>query len=189
MEPNAWVAIGRIGRPHGVRGGVHLYLDNPDSEILREGLLVRLSLSGGRSSEVEVREVYGPGLVRLEGVTDRDVAASWNGAEVLARREDFPPLEEDETYLVDLVGARVVHKDGRELGVIEGFDADRPQPLAQVRRTFEGSPGDVVDMPFVPGLVIAVDEQARVVTVDPPWGLLEGEPDEVPPPAPEGGRR
>ena len=191
VDPNTWVAIARVGRPHGVRGGVHVHLENPESELLHEGLTVRLVLPGGKSEQRLVSDVYGPGLVRFEGIGDRDVAASWRGAEVLVQRGDFPELEPDETYLVDLVGARVQHKDGRELGIIEGFDAGAVQPLAQVRRTFEGSPGDVVDVPFVPGLVIDVDEEKRVVTVDPPWGLLEGEPEEAAavPPSPRRGRR
>jgi 16S rRNA processing protein RimM len=172
-ERPAWVRIGVVARPHGVRGGLKLHLDNPDSEVLRAGLPVRLG-----DEERTVARVYGTALVDLDGVSGRDAADALRGREVLVRREDFPPPSEDEAYLVDLLGARVLHDDdGRQLGVIEGFSDNGAQPLAEVRTPA----GQVRLMPFVPGIVTHVDEDERVVKVAPPEGLLEGEPLEAAP--------
>lgn len=178
-----WIYIGRVARPHGVRGGVKIHLENPDSDVLAEGLVLRLEQPKKPAREVVVSRFYGQANVDLEGVTDRDAAEALRNAQLHVRRSDFPALDDDETYLVDLIGAEVRHADGHVLGVLESFSDNRAQPLAEVR-----TPADagslLVLVPFVPGIVTDVDEAARVVVMDPPEGLFEGDAEEVPP---EGG--
>ena len=44
-DPQAdWVDIGKIGRPHGVRGDLKVLLFNPDMPPLEPGMLVRPAL-------------------------------------------------------------------------------------------------------------------------------------------------
>lgn len=172
-----WVLIGRVARPHGVRGGLKIQLENPETKLLRPGIPLRLQNERAGEATLLVERTYGSGLVVLKGIGDRDAAERWRGAEVKARREDFPELTDDEAYLVDLIGARVIHADGRALGVIEGFSDTRVQPLATVRT----ATGELREMPLVPGIVTAIDEKAGVVEVSPPEGLLEGEAEEVAP--------
>lgn len=172
-----WIYIGRVARPHGVRGGVKLHLENPDGDVLREGIVLRLERPKAAPRDVVVARVYGEANVDLEGIRDRDEAEALRDARVHARRSDFPPPDEDETYLVDLIGAEVRHVDGRVLGVLESFSDNRAQPLAEVR-TPAGEGARLVLVPFVPGIVSDVDEGAGVVVLDPPLGLFEELPDE-----------
>lgn len=186
-----WIYIGRVARPHGVRGGVKLHLENPDGDVLRDGIALRLELPEGAPREVAVTRVYGDANVDLEEISDRDAAEALRNARVHVRRSDFPPPDEDETYLVDLLGAEVRHVDGRVLGVLESFSDNRAQPLAEVRTPDDGSAsgqgGRLVLVPFVPGIVSDVNEAERVVVLDPPLGLFEELPDDegaaVPPPS------
>lgn len=173
-----WWDFGKIGRPHGVRGGVHLHLENPDGEALAAGMQVRLELSGRGYRLAQIEDIYGPNLVRFAGVGDRDAAATLRGAQVAVHRDDFPPPADDEAYLVDLIGAEVHHVDGRMLGTIASFDTGGPQILATVQMAGPAGARET-EIPFVPGLVVGIDDTEGVVTVDPPWGLFEGEPDEA----------
>lgn len=169
---SSWVRIGAVIRPHGIRGELKLYLDNPDSELLKKGLCIRLVPAKRPAQTFTVAAVFGQGdRVRLEGLNDRNLAETWRQAVLEARREDFPPLAEDETYLVDLIGAEVRAEDESLLGVIDAFSDNRAQPLAEVKTPG----GEVVSMPFVPGIVTDLDEEAGVVWVDPPEGLFFGE--------------
>lgn len=183
-----WVYIGRVARPHGVRGGLRLHLENPDGEVLREGIVLRLERPKSAPREVTVTRVYGESLVNLEEIKDRDEAEALREAHVHVRRADFPPPDEDESYLVDLIGAEVRHVDGRVLGVLESFSDNRAQPLAEVR-TSEEDGARLVLVPFVPGIVSDVDESAGVVVLAPPLGLFEELPDddEAGAPPPSGG--
>lgn len=179
ISDEGWWSFGKIGRPHGVRGGVHMHLENPDGDVLGAGMSVRLDAPGRGVRLFEIEEIYGPNLVRFVGITGRDAATSLRGAEVSVHRDDFPPPADDEAYLVDLVGAEVEHVDGRRLGIVESFDTGGPQILATVRLELDGEAPRRVEIPFTPGLVVGIDDEAGIVTVDPPWGLFEGEPEEA----------
>lgn len=179
LADEGWWNFGKIGRPHGVRGGVHLHLENPEGDVLSPGMAVRLDAPGRDLRLFEIEEIYGPNLVRFVHIAHRDAAAALRGAQVAVHRDDFPPPADDEAYLVDLIGAEVEHVDGRYLGRLEAFDTGGPQILASVRVELDEGPPRKVEFPFAPGLVVGIDDEAGIVTVDPPWGLFEGEPEEA----------
>lgn len=166
-----WVRIGVLTKPVGVHGELVIHLAHDDGEVLTEGLLVRLAPPRGSTVEARVTRVFADGTkLAIEGVTTRDAAERLKGAVVSARRADFPDVDDDELYLVDLIGMRVVSARGEALGHIEAFSDNGAQPLAIV---VDG--GRTVEMPFVDGIVVRVDESARIVVVDPPEGLFFGE--------------
>lgn len=176
MSPSddEWVSFGHVAKAHGIKGGVRLHLWNDDGETLRKGLVVELRREGQRPQRTSIAAVYGPGLVKLEGVDDRNAAEPLRGAEVFVRRADFPPPEEGEGYLIDLIGALVVDEQGAVLGTIEGFVEETSQPLAEVR--VEGRDEPVL-VPFVDELVVRVEDDAAPprVVMRPPAGLFDPE--------------
>lgn len=184
-EGERWVLVGRVSRPHGVRGGLKVELENPDSALLATGLKVKLQRRSGAGKEATVTRVYGGSNVELDTCDDRNTAESLRGVEVWVRRADFPPVDDDETYLIDLIGARVVHREGHDLGVIEAFSDNGAQPLAEVRTSAAKT---LVLVPFVPPIVQAVDEAARCVVLAPPAGLFDDDAEEVPPAGSTSGR-
>lgn len=173
MTDDRMVRLGVITRPHGVRGAVRVRLDNPDSDVLQPGLTIQLD--DGRT--IEVRGVFGQGdRVSFVGVDGRDAADALRGRTILVGRDILPPVDDDEVYLVDVLGAEVSLEDGTVLGTIVRFWDNGAHPIADVKTTA----GDVA-MPFVPELLIDVDVEAGRVVVAPPEGLFGGEADEVPP--------
>lgn len=174
-----WVRIGVVTRPHGVKGALRLHLDNPHSDLLAEGLAVQLRQQvRGAPKVVEhtVARVFGTGdRFELEGLTSREIAEGLRGAELCVHRDAFPEPDDDESYLVDLVGLQVRDASGAELGVIEGFADNGAQPLAQVMVGTRRGKKRYVEMPFVPELIVSLDEDAGVLVVDPPQGLFSGD--------------
>ena len=135
--------------------------------MLRAGVVVRLGPA--RFTVRAVRRATKGWLVLFDGVTDRDAAQRLVGRELHAAREALPALGANEHYLADLVGFRVVTVGGAEIGTIDGELGGVPQPTLIVKRA--GAKDLLV--PAIEGIVIAVDEAARVVTIDPPDGLLD----------------
>ena len=82
---------------------------------------------------------------------------------------EVSPPGEDELFIHQLVGMRVVRAGGEDVGeVTEVFVL--PQGLViDVRRT----DGKSVMLPFDDNTVTDVDSDARVVTIDPVEGLLD----------------
>lgn len=115
------ILMGAIGRPHGVRGAVHVtaYTADPDG-------LADMELRDERGRRIVLDWVSG-GIARVtieaDGVStaiaDRDAAARLTNLKLYARRADLPPPEdEDEFYFADLIGLAAVDPDGAALGTI-----------------------------------------------------------------------
>jgi 16S rRNA processing protein RimM len=169
VTADGFVSLGVISRAHGVRGGLRIHFWNEDSTVLHEGMKVRLR-SEKRTRDAEISKIYGPALVHIAGIDDKNAADLMQGYEVLVPRDAFPELE-GEGYLVDLIGARVIDEAGAPVGLLEGFTDNVAQPLACVKT----AAGKEVLVPFVDGIVVRVedDDQGKpVVVVALPDGLL-----------------
>ena len=166
------IEVGRVVKPHGVRGevAVHLLTDRPEvrfaagAAVLLDGEPVRIATG---------RPHQGRWLVRFEGTEDRTAAEGHRGAVLTA-----PPLagdDETDTFWVhELVGLRVLDEDGAVLGEVTDHVELPPAAgydMLEVRRPS----GATLLLPAVDDLVEARDgEQGLVlVVVDPPAGLLD----------------
>lgn len=89
---------------------------------MSEASQVVLQLGDGQRRELAlVRVERGPKslLVKFENVDDRDAAIALVGARLFVDRRALPPLPEGETYLVDLIGFRVIAPDGEVGRVVD----------------------------------------------------------------------
>jgi 16S rRNA processing protein RimM len=164
---DAWVPLAEVARPHGVKGELRLKLFNRDSDILldRDEVLVRLksgeehevSVDGARRADVAI-------LLKLHSVDDRDRADDLRGALICVRRGDFPPTEDGEFYVCDLLGARVsVRQEGSELplGAVKDL---RTYPSVDALIIGADDGGKDYEVPLVEAFVESVDVAAgRVV--------------------------
>jgi 16S rRNA processing protein RimM len=113
------ILMGVIGRPHGVRGLVHVTSHTSDPAALAEygplsderGRCFTLAWRGEGVAEVcEVRDGV---PVR---VADRDAAGRLTNTRLYVERARLPGLEDDEFYLADLIGLAAVDTAGGALG-------------------------------------------------------------------------
>lgn len=168
------VALGRIGRPHGVRGLVwaRAFTACPE-DIVAYGAL---QTGDGRRLEAEVARVKGAEVVlRISGVTDRDQAAALTGQEVHVPRSALPEAAAEEFYHHDLIGLAVVTTSGEALGRVVAVHDFGAGTVLEVED--KGSGG--VFVPFNADAVPEVDIEGGRLLVAPLPGLLDGgDPDE-----------
>ena len=101
------VRIGRVGRPHGLDGSFFVEQPSDDDRWWHVGSRFRAG-----ADEVEVvaaRRSSGRPVVRLDRPVPRGTALE-------VERAQLPATGEDEFYVFELVGLRVVEDGGRELG-------------------------------------------------------------------------
>jgi 16S rRNA processing protein RimM len=101
------VAVGRVGKSHGLDGSfvVEDASDDPERFALGAELLV-----GGEPTRiVAAKQARGRPVIKL----DRDVQ---RGAALEIRRDALPPAEEGEFYVFQLVGLEVVEQGDRTIG-------------------------------------------------------------------------
>ncbi|HKS93324.1 MAG TPA: ribosome maturation factor RimM [Gammaproteobacteria bacterium] len=157
------VVLGSIAAPFGVKGWVKLQSwTEPRAKIIeyRRWLLER----GGAWREWRVAEgrAHGNGVIaRLEGVTDRDQAATLTGMHIAVGREELPALQPGQYYWADLIGLEVRLEDGRSLGRVQGLMATGANDVLVVRGERERL------IPFLRGQVVKqVDSDAGLIRVD-----------------------
>lgn len=120
MDPDAWVPLAEVARPHGVKGELRLRLFNATSNVLLEQDEVLVRMPEGDEHEVSVeraRRADEAILIKLYSVDDRDRADDLRGAQICVRRRDFPDAEPDEFYAIDVVGSAVMLA-GERVGVV-----------------------------------------------------------------------
>jgi len=176
------VVVGRLGRPHGVRGEltVELRTDEPERRFAPGArLLLRRAATGPRRSTgpwpgsltvAATRWHQDRLLVSFEELGDRDAAEAargWLLAVTVAPGE--APEDPEEYYDHQLVGLAVTTTDGRPVGTVGEVLHNAAQDLLVVRR--DGR--DAALVPFVAALVPEVDlAGGRLLVADRP-GLLE----------------
>ncbi len=119
-DPDVWVPVAQVARPHGVQGELRLKVFNTSSDILLglEEVLVRLA--DGQEHEVSVeraRRADDAVLMKLFSIDSRDRADELRGAQICVRRRDFPAADDGEFYAVDVVGAEA-RLDGVVIGTV-----------------------------------------------------------------------
>ena len=181
--------VGLVRRAHGLRGelAVEVFTDRP-AEVFSAGRRVFVGTPEGRVLPADPKRPLAAGgapttltveraspfkgglIVHFAEVTDRTAAERWRERALLVPYAELPPPAEDEVYLHELVGMRVVHRDGTEAGEVVDL-IELPQGLALDVRVAGTARTALV--PYRPELVVGVDVPGRTVTVELPEGLLD----------------
>lgn len=165
------VAVGRVGRPRGVRGEcfVEPWTDDPDERFAVGAVLTTDPTTVGPLTVAAASTAGGKLVVRFEGIDDRDAVMALRGVRLLIAAEDRPPLADpDEFYDTDLVGLQARTTSGEPVGpVVDVLHAGGADYLVV------DMDGREVLVPFVAAIVPGVDVAGGVVEIDPPEGLLD----------------
>ncbi|GMQ78649.1 MAG: ribosome maturation factor RimM [Anaerolineae bacterium] len=117
-EPR-FLVIGRVIRPHGIRGDLRVESHTDDLERFSWIEKVYLNEDDGEPLLVEnVRFHQKRVLLKLKGVEDRNAAESLRHSWLYIPMDEVVPLEEDEYFLFQLIGLKVVNQNGDVLGEV-----------------------------------------------------------------------
>ena len=170
------VTVGRIGRPHGIRGDVVVGVrtDEPELRFAKGSRLDTDPVGLGPLIVAGSRWHSGELLVRFAGIDDRDAAAELRGTWLLVDSATIaPPDDPDEFLDGDLIGLAVRTVHGAAVGTVDDVLHSGQDVLV-----IKSPDGRDVMVPFVLPLVPEVDVAAGYLVIDPPEGLLN--PEEAP---------
>jgi 16S rRNA processing protein RimM len=175
-DPTDTVVVGRIGRPHGVRGlaTVEVRTDDPDLRFAPGRVLATDPAERGPLTVVDRRWHSGTLLLQLAGPSGevhdtREAVDALRNTLLLVPVADLPEIEDpDAFYDHQLVGLQARLPDDTVLGEVTAVRHEA-QDLLVVRRP------DAADalVPFVSAIVPTVDPAGGFLVVDPPEGLLD----------------
>jgi 16S rRNA processing protein RimM len=160
------IAVGRIGRPHGLRGEVTVLPETDDpgrfvsgsSFVIDDGRVLTLT---------SVAPYRDRGLVlAFDGVDDRRAAEDLRGTTLFILASDRRSLGPGEYWPDDLVGLVAVSAAGEPLGKVTAVDLG----AGQDRLVVSTQSGEDVLVPFVSDLV--GDPVGGEIVIDAPEGLF-----------------
>ena len=162
--PDNLILMGVVGRPHGVRGLVHLhsYAAEPDSladyPSLRDDRGRSWTLVWRGAGIAELRDGEGRAL------DSREAAAAMTNRRLYVPREALPPAGEDEFYLADLVGLEARDGGDAVIGRVAEVHDYGAGPSLEIAR--EGA-GPLL-LPFTRACVPVVDVAGGFVRIELP---------------------
>ena len=158
-----YLLIGEITKPQGVRGELKLRpitcdpgrVDGLKTAYIQDG-------DGYRPVSIAVRKADADAVyLRMEGVETRNDAELMRGTALYIDRAHAVELDEDSTFLCDLVGLRGVCTDGTEIGKL----TEVMQPGGNDVYVFKGPRGEVL-VPALKSVVVKVDLDAGEMLLD-----------------------
>lgn len=160
------ILMGVVGRPHGVRGLVHVHSYTADPEALPgygpfdDGHGRVFTLAWKREGVAALSEIIDGKEIP---VTDRDAAGKLVNLRLYAAREALPQADEDEFYLADLVGLEAVDAAGVSLGRVAAVHDHGAGAFLEI---------GALMVPFTRAAVPEIDLAAGRVTIAPPAEVI-----------------
>lgn len=172
------VIMGTIASPFGVQGWVKIKTNIQSLESLAKYKKVYVLINNVWVIKSIVKhEIYNNIFhTKLDGVNDRDSATLLRGCEIAVSRDDFPNIENDEYYLVDLMGLSVYNKQHNYLGIVTDFIETGANTVLVILGDSDREKRDAVEdkkvqrlIPFVAQYICDVNLSNKQIIVD--WGL------------------
>lgn len=166
--------MGRLGASFGIKGflKVESFTSRPENLFDYSPWYIRQRGAEWREVQVVDWQPHGKGfIVKLDVASNPEEAKSFAGMEIGIRRSSLPPVNDDEIYLMDLVGCEVIGIGGVMLGKVSGIRDQGAAPLLVVSPSDHLTSGrkDEILIPYVAGpIVTAVDLTAGTIRVE--WG-------------------
>lgn len=171
MDWDDMVLVGRIARPHGLRGHVVV---NPETDFVEErfrpGGMV-WTRSEGRDTPLTISSARiqgGRPVIAFEGLSRVEDVEWLSGLELRVPEDALQPLEPGRYYEYQLVGCTVETVDGAAVGTVLRVEGG----AGGSRLVVGGRRGEIL-IPLAVDICLEIDVAARRVRIDPPEGLLE----------------
>jgi 16S rRNA processing protein RimM len=162
---SARLAVGRVLRPHGVRGELLLESLTDFPEHLAEVDTVYLGEPAAPHRLVRARVHRGQVILQLADCDDRDCAEAYRGQVVSIEAQAAAPLPPGRYYHHQLIGLSVVSDEGEPLGEL----AEIIETGANDVYVVVGPAGEVL-LPAIDTVILDINLDARRITAH----LIEG---------------
>jgi 16S rRNA processing protein RimM len=166
------IVIGRVSRPHGVKGEVRIeFFNREDPHFFFRYQKIFIQEDKGIPRlyrPVTIRPHKHGILAQLEGIQNKEEAERLRGKPVLVDPAELPTLDEDEYYWHEIVGMRVVTTRGGDVGTVTEIihtGSNDVYVVSKGRKEFL--------IPAIKGVIIAIEKDARTMVIRPLEGLLE----------------
>ena len=175
------VVVGRVRRPTGIDGTLLVRVYSGDADRFSVGDIV--IIDGTEHEIVRTGKSGNSAKVKFAGVNSIEMADTFRNAEIAVTAESLPDNPPGIYYHYEIMGADVKTIDGKLLGTLTEILETGSNDVFVVKPHGDHGEGgsstsemkknanDIL-IPVLDGVIVNVDSQAGVMTIDPPEGLF-----------------
>lgn len=171
------IEIGTLGSAVGISGEARLNLYSGSDRNIFTGQKIILSdkIDSEDMIELEINSVRiqkGFPIVRFNEISDRTEVSKLTGKGLFLQKKDMKKLEEDEFYVMDLIGMTAYDiRREKEIGKIKDVLTNTAQPIYVI----ESNKSKDILVPGVPQFIKDIDLEKRVIEFELIAGFIEDE--------------
>lgn len=166
-EPReGFTAVGRVLRPHGLRGEVRVQAFAEGAPNLQRGR--RVWLGNRELTIVRARQDREAWILQFNDMSDRTDAEQYYQVLLEVPDSQVRRIDSESFFVHEIIGMRVVTEDGREVGRV----VDVLQTGANDVYVVRGERGEVL-VPAVGDVVKKIDARESFISITPLPGLLD----------------
>jgi 16S rRNA processing protein RimM len=165
------VLVGRIARPHGLRGQVFV---NPETDFVEDRFRVgatfwtRSARGDEQLTVTSARVQNGRPVVGFEGFSSIEEVERLAGLDLRVPEDDLQQLDAGVYYHHQLIGCAVETIAGERVGEVVRVNGGSAGSLLEV----DGPRGQVL-IPLAVEICVEIDVETKRIRIDPPEGLLD----------------
>lgn len=162
--------VGHILKPQGIKGEIKIGSVSPDTARFYRLKKIFIKCEKLESYLIETVRISG-GFVFLKfsGISSRNEVEKFRGCDVLIRKEDLIDLKDDEYFIHDLVGCRVLDEDNNKIGELKEV-MQNPSNDVYILTTPDGRE---ILIPAIGDVIRKIDLKTKKIYVRIPEGLLD----------------
>jgi len=162
-EP-VYLVVGKLHRPHGLRGEIVMEVLTDFPERLRPKKTVFIG-DNHQAAQISQVRVHGRGLlVKFQGIDKPDSALHLVNQMVYVPMESIPSLPSGEYYFHQLVGLKVIDREDHPLGFLEEIIETGANDVYIIRN----ENGSEILLPALESVILEVDLDRKIMRVNPP---------------------
>ena len=162
--------VGRVIKPHGLKGEVQVLLDVDYPEEYEDMESVFLAIKGELLPYFieRIKITTNVVIVKFDGIDNSEAALKLKNAVLYLPENLLPELEEDGYYFHELVGFEVIDAEKGNIGKVITVYSLPAQNLLAIEHK-----GKEVLIPMADEILQVVDKEKKQIQVNLPEGLLE----------------
>jgi 16S rRNA processing protein RimM len=155
-----FLIIGKIRKPHGVRGEMLVKLLTEFPERIEEGKRVYIGESKTEHTIATVRFLHEGCLIKFSAVNSPEQAKQFCNEMIYVRAVNLPKLPENQYYYHDLLGMQVKTDEGEMLGTVHEILETGANDVLVVRK------GEQEHLfPFIKQVVLDVNQRENYILI------------------------
>lgn len=166
-----YLRVGVISSSHGVRGEAKIFPTTDDVQRFKK-LKICILDTGREYKELHIESVKffkQMVILKFKEITSIDELMPYKGKDLLVTRDQAVKLEENEYFICDLIGLRVVTDEGEDFGVLTDVIQTGANDVYEVKRP----DGKEVLLPVIDECILDVDLEKQQVTAHIMPGLVD----------------